>query len=86
MSTTQTERSSTSVAGGRPGPSPEKFFETMVAYQRTAALKAALELELFTAIGNGQVTVHALAKRVNGSERGVRILPSLGPGAYSIQS
>lgn len=74
MSTTQTERSSASVAGGGPAHSPEKFFETMVAYQRTAALKAALELELFTAIGNGQETVHALAKRVNGPERGVRIL------------
>ncbi len=30
-------------------PSPDLFFETMNAYQRTAALKAAIDLDLFTA-------------------------------------
>ena len=35
-------------------PSPQLFFETANAYQRPAALKAALELELFTKIGAGQ--------------------------------
>jgi SAM-dependent methyltransferase len=74
MSTTQVEPNNTPVPGVRTGPSPEKFFETMVAYQRTAALKAAINLDLFTAIGDGQKTVSALAKRVNGSERAVRIL------------
>jgi ubiquinone/menaquinone biosynthesis C-methylase UbiE len=62
------------VAIPRPGPSPEKFFETLTAYQHTAALKAAIELDLFTAIGDGQNTVQALAKRINGSARGVRII------------
>jgi ubiquinone/menaquinone biosynthesis C-methylase UbiE len=74
MSTTQVEANNTPVPGVRSGPSPEKFFETMVAYQRTAALKAAIDLDLFTAIGDGQKTVSALAKRVHGSERAVRIL------------
>jgi DNA-binding IclR family transcriptional regulator len=46
----------------------------MVAYQRTAALKAAIDLDLFMAIGNGQKTISALAKQRKGSERGVRIL------------
>jgi hypothetical protein len=32
-------------------PSPALFFETMNAYQRTEALKAAIELGVFTAIG-----------------------------------
>jgi 2-polyprenyl-3-methyl-5-hydroxy-6-metoxy-1,4-benzoquinol methylase len=72
MSTTQAKIQSSS--DGRPGPSPEKFFETMVAYQRTAALRTAIELDLFTAIGDGQKTVLELAKCVHGSERGVRIL------------
>jgi 2-polyprenyl-3-methyl-5-hydroxy-6-metoxy-1,4-benzoquinol methylase len=46
----------------------------MTAYQHTAALKAAIELKLFTAIGEGQNTVPALASRINGVERAVRIL------------
>lgn len=57
-----------------PQPSPQKFFETMTAYQRTAALKAAIDLDLFTAIGEGQTTVSALANRIGGTERAVRML------------
>lgn len=74
MSTTQVEAPNTPGPGAPFGPSPEKFFETMVAYQRTAALKAAIELDLFTAIGDGQKTVSLLVKRVNASERAMRIL------------
>ncbi|MBV9453867.1 MAG: methyltransferase domain-containing protein [Rubrobacter sp.] len=55
-------------------PSPELFFETMNAYQRTAALKAAIELDLFTAIGEGAHTAEALAQRCETSVRGIRIL------------
>ncbi|MBI2206641.1 MAG: class I SAM-dependent methyltransferase [Candidatus Rokubacteria bacterium] len=57
-----------------PGPSPELFFTTITAYQRTAALVGALELDLFTAIGEGRTSVPALAERVRASQRGVRIL------------
>jgi hypothetical protein len=64
MSTTLVEPKNTPVPGVRSGPSPEKFFETMVAYQRTAALKAAIDLDLFTAVGNGQRTISALAKQL----------------------
>jgi precorrin-6B methylase 2 len=55
-------------------PSPELFFETVNAYQRTAAIKAALELDLFTAIGEGKQTAQEIAARCAASERGVRIL------------
>lgn len=55
-------------------PGPERIFETMVAHQRTAALKAAIEFDLFTAIGEGVDTVSALASRVKAPERGIRIL------------
>src|SRR5262245_41549032 len=55
-------------------PSPLLFFETVNAYQRTEALKAAIELDLFTAIGEGRGTVKELAERCQASERGVRIL------------
>jgi ubiquinone/menaquinone biosynthesis C-methylase UbiE len=55
-------------------PSPELFFQTANAYQRTAALKAAVELEIFTAIAEGNRTARAIATRSEASERGVRIL------------
>ena len=35
-------------------PTPQLFFQTANAYQRTEALKAAIELEVFTAIGEGK--------------------------------
>jgi 2-polyprenyl-3-methyl-5-hydroxy-6-metoxy-1,4-benzoquinol methylase len=55
-------------------PTPDLFFETAQAYQRTAALRSAIDLEIFTAISEGASTVPALAARCNAPERGVRIL------------
>jgi len=55
-------------------PSPQLFFQTINAYQRTEALKAAIELEVFTAIGEGNTTAAEVAKRCDASERGTRIL------------
>ena len=42
-------------------PSPLLFFQTINAHQRTEALKAAIELEVFTAIGEGNTTASAIA-------------------------
>lgn len=55
-------------------PSPQLFFQTINAYQRTEALKAAIELEVFTAIGEGKATASEIATRCATSERGMRIL------------
>ena len=55
-------------------PSPALFFQTINAYQRTEALKAAIDLELFTAIGEGNGTAAEIARRCKASERGTRIL------------
>jgi ubiquinone/menaquinone biosynthesis C-methylase UbiE len=55
-------------------PSPELFFETLNAYQRTQSLKGAIELDLFTAIAEGANTAPALARHCAASERGIRIL------------
>ena len=55
-------------------PSPVLFFDTLTAYQDTAALKAALELELFTAIGQSGATAAELATKCGAAERGIRIL------------
>ncbi|MBZ5575300.1 MAG: methyltransferase domain-containing protein [Acidobacteriia bacterium] len=54
--------------------SPELVFDTLLAYQRSAALRAAIELDLFRAIGEGLGDVAAIARRCSASERGVRIL------------
>jgi 2-polyprenyl-3-methyl-5-hydroxy-6-metoxy-1,4-benzoquinol methylase len=63
-----------SASGHAVQPSPLLFFETMNAHQRTEALKAAVELDVFTAIGEGNRTAAALAQRCKASERGMRIL------------
>jgi 2-polyprenyl-3-methyl-5-hydroxy-6-metoxy-1,4-benzoquinol methylase len=62
--------------GGSSGsqPNPLRIFQTLNAFQQTAALKAAIELDVFTAIAEGQATVPQIAHRASASERGTRIL------------
>lgn len=55
-------------------PSPELVFDTLNAFQRSAALRGAIELDLFTVIAEGANTVAAIASRCQASERGIRIL------------
>ncbi|MGH9882246.1 MAG: methyltransferase [Pyrinomonadaceae bacterium] len=55
-------------------PTPQLFFQTVNAYQRTEALKAAIELETFTAIGEGKTTAAEISAHCGTSERGMRIL------------
>lgn len=59
---------------GKLQPSPQLFFQTINAYQRTEGLKAAIELEVFTAVGEGKSTAAEIAQRCGASERGIRIL------------
>jgi SAM-dependent methyltransferase len=44
------------------------------AHQRTAALKAAIDLDLFRAVGDGPGDVASIARQCSASERGIRIL------------
>jgi 2-polyprenyl-3-methyl-5-hydroxy-6-metoxy-1,4-benzoquinol methylase len=55
-------------------PSPALFFDTISAYERTEALRAAIELDLFTLVAGGQRTAAELASACQASPRGVRIL------------
>ncbi len=55
-------------------PSADIVFDTLFAYQRSAALKTAIDLELFTVIDQGARTPAAIAKETDASERGIRIL------------
>lgn len=55
-------------------PNPSRIFQTFNAFQQTAALKAAIDLDVFTAIGDRQTAVEQIAQRAKASERGIRIL------------
>src|SRR5581483_2780452 len=55
-------------------PSAELIFDTLQAYHKTAALRGAIELDLFTAIADGNTTLKKLAERIQASEKGTRIL------------
>src|SRR5689334_15274604 len=55
-------------------PSPQLFFQTINAHQKTEALKTAIELEVFTAIAEGNTTAAQIAERTGASEKGVRVL------------
>ena len=44
-----------------PGPSPVLFFDTVNAFQRTEALRAAIELDLFTHVAAGKHTAAEVA-------------------------
>lgn len=55
-------------------PTPAIIFETLNAYQRTAALKTAVELDVFTHIGEGRNDVKSLAELCSAAERGIRTL------------
>jgi 2-polyprenyl-3-methyl-5-hydroxy-6-metoxy-1,4-benzoquinol methylase len=55
-------------------PSPERIFGVLNAFHSSAALKTAIELDIFTVIAEGADRANAIALRVNAAERGVRIL------------
>ena len=55
-------------------PSPQLYFDTINAFHKTAALKAALDLGLFTAIGQTPATAPEIAAKCQCPERGIRIL------------
>jgi hypothetical protein len=55
-------------------PSPVLFFDTINAYSKSAIIKAAIELDVFTAIQEGSTTAAEIATSRSSSERGMRIL------------
>jgi SAM-dependent methyltransferase len=62
-------------ADGTAGPpNPGLVFEMVNAHQRTAALKAAIDLDIFRAIGDGPGDAASIARHCSASERGIRIL------------
>src|SRR3984893_2485050 len=55
-------------------PTPERVLNALNAYQQSEALKTAIELDVFTAIGAGANTAAALAAKTGAAEKGVRVL------------
>lgn len=55
-------------------PTPALLFDTVNGYQRTQAIKTAIELSVFTVIAEGKTTAKSIAEACAASERGMRIL------------
>src|SRR5271157_3185571 len=53
---------------------PAVVFEMLQAHQRTAALKAAIDLDVFRAVGEGPGDVASIARHCSSSGCGIRIL------------
>ncbi len=73
---TEPTASVTSTPAPAAGPrlSPERILQALSAHQLTHAMRAAIELDLFTAIGEGIDRVADLAPRISASVRGTRAL------------
>lgn len=55
-------------------PTPERIFNTLNAYQQTVALRAAIELDVFTVIADGATDVASIATKTGAAERGIQTL------------
>src|ERR1700676_1735319 len=53
---------------------PGLVFDMVNAHQRTAALNAAINLDVFRSVGEGPGDVASIARHCSASERGIRIL------------
>ena len=53
---------------------PAPIFDCFSAYQKTAAMQAAVDIGLFSAIAAGASTVAAIARKCEASPKGVRVL------------
>jgi hypothetical protein len=65
---------------------PTPIFNLFAAYQRTAVVNTALELDVFSAIGaNGSATAADVASKCGAAERGIRILLDYLTGAEMLK-
>lgn len=62
------------IGSAQPQASPFRLFQAINGFHLTEAIRSAIELDIFTAIGAGQTTAEALARRCSVAERGARIL------------
>ncbi|HQZ95975.1 MAG TPA: class I SAM-dependent methyltransferase [Pyrinomonadaceae bacterium] len=55
-------------------PTPERIWQMITGFQMTAAMKAAIELGVFTKIADGKTSTSSIARACGAAERGIRIL------------
>src|SRR6202035_4297603 len=55
-------------------PTPEHIFNTLFAYQQTYALRAGIDLDIFSAIAGGATEIASLATKTGAAERGLQAL------------
>ncbi|HEX8162430.1 MAG TPA: class I SAM-dependent methyltransferase [Pyrinomonadaceae bacterium] len=72
MSTNATKQNAD--APSAPQLTPERIFMSLSGYQMTAAMRAAIELDVFTAVAEGDDEPASIAARCGCAERGARIL------------
>lgn len=53
---------------------PDPIFETLLGYRKSAVLRAAIELDCFSAVASGRRSAAAIAAARGGTERSVRLL------------
>jgi SAM-dependent methyltransferase len=68
------QRGTAVAVAAEPTPNPGIIFDTLLAHQRSAALRTAIELDVFRAVGEGPADAATLAARCSTSLRGMRIL------------
>ncbi len=57
-----------------PEVSPELLMDSVLGHFSTSAIKAAVELDVFTAIAEGATDAAAIGKRTGAAERGIQAL------------
>ena len=55
-------------------PTPVRIFQMLNAFQQTEALRAAIDLDVFTQLGDDSLNASALAKRIGAATKGARVL------------
>src|SRR5581483_8548711 len=55
-------------------PTPVRIFQMLNAFQQTEALRAAIDLDVFTQLSDGPLDVNAVAKRIGAAPKGARVL------------
>src|SRR6185437_9721119 len=55
-------------------PTPTRIFQMLNAFQQTEALRAAIDLDVFTQLTDKSLTAPELAKRIGAAPKGARVL------------
>ena len=63
-----------SASAANPQPTPVRIFQMLNAFQQTEALRAAIDLDVFTQLSDGPLNPSEVGKRIGAAPRGARVL------------